>query len=235
VAVQKSRLTVQTLRDRVKGDLGLRTNALLTDADIDAWALAWQTECAALTHWYRATDAVNTTADQALYDLPTDLIALEEVWHDDLPLQLIRLIDFQRDNPNWRLDGSGTPTHYYLRGTTAYGLYPTPDTTASDVVDLFYTAFPPALTASTDTYYIPTALEESLVDYCKLMASEKDASGEGARRVELYARRVEGWRQKVMAYVGNVAEGELTVVGGGGSASWGSLGDIIATRTIPAP
>jgi hypothetical protein len=235
VAVQKSRLTVKTLRDRVRGDLGMRSNALLTDEDIDAWALAWQTECAALTHWYRTSDLVNTTADTALYDLPTDCIALEEVRHNDLPLTLVRLVDFYRDNPNWRADDSGTPTHYYLRGTTAYGLYPTPDTTATDEVELFYTAFPPALTLNSDTYYIPTALEEGLVDYCKLMASEKDASGEGARRVDLYTRRVEGWRQKVMSYVGNVAEGEMTVVGGGGSSSFGDLGDIISTRTIPAP
>lgn len=235
MSVQKTRLTVKTLRDRVRGDLGMRSNALLQDEDLDSWALAWQTELATLTHWYRTSSAVNTTSGQALYDLPTDCIALEEVWHDDLPLQLVRLVDFQRANPNWRNESSGTPTHYYLRGTTAYGLYPTPDTTAVAALDLFYTAFPPALTLNGDFYYIPTALEESLVDYCKLMASEKDSSGEGARRVEMYARRVEGWRQKAMAYVGNAAEGEMTVVGGGGSASWGSLGDIIATRTIPAP
>lgn len=232
MAVQKTRLSVKTLRDRVRSDIGMRANALILDEDIDAWALAWQTEVAATTHWYRATDAVNTTASTALYDLPTDCIALEEVWHNDLPLQLVRLVDF---HPNWRNDDAGTPTHYYLRGTTAYGLYPTPDTTATDVVDLYYTAFPASPTLNTDFYSLPTALEESLVDYCKLMASEKDASGEGARRIELYTRRVEGWRQKVMAYVGNVSEGELTVVGGGGSSSWGDLGDIIATRTIPAP
>jgi hypothetical protein len=234
MAVQKSRLSVKQLRDRVRGDLGLRSNAFVTDEDIDAWGLAWQTELASITHWYRTSDLVNTTANTALYDLPLDCIALEEVRHNDLPLQQIRLVDFYRDNPNWRQDDAGTPRLWYLRGTTGYGLYPKPDTTATDEVELIYTAFPPALTLNTDTYYIPTALEESLVDYCKLMASEKDASGEGARRIDLYTRRVEMWRQKAAAYVDNVDEGSYTVVGGDSSGDSGAFWDI-TDRTIPEP
>ena len=213
----------------------MRSNALLTDEDIDAWGLAWQTELAVLTHWYRTSDLVNTTSGTALYDLPLDCIALEEVRHNDLPLNQVRLVDFYRDNPNWRQDANGTPTLWYLRGTTAYGLYPTPDTTATDEVELIYTAIPPALTLNTDTYYIPTALEESLVDYCKLMASEKDASGEGARRIDLYARRVEEWRRKAMAYVDSLAEGTFTVVGSFGTENVGDWWDAIADRVIPEP
>jgi hypothetical protein len=234
MAVQKSRMSVKQLRDRVRGDLGMRSNALLQDEDLDSWALAWQTELAVVTHWYRTSSTVAATDGTALYDLPTDCIALEEVRHDNLPLQQVRLVDFYRDNPNWRQDAEGTPRLWYLRGSTAYGLYPTPDTTGASAVVLYYTAIPPALTLNADTYYIPTALEESLVDYCKLMASEKDASGEGARRIDLYARRVEGWRQKAAAYVDSVAESVNTVVGGDRSGDGGYWFDI-TDRTIPAP
>lgn len=235
MAVQKSRLTVKQLRDRVRGDLGMRSNALLTDEDIDAWALAWQTECAVITHWYRTSTTTGTTSGTALYDLPSDCIALEEVRHDDLPLYQVRVVDFYRDNPNWRQDANGTPRLWYLRGHTAYGLYPIPDTTDSDALVLYYTAIPPALTLNSDTYYIPTALEESLIDYCKLMASEKDASGEGARRIELYTRRVEEWRRKVAAYVDNLAEGVATVVGSFGSGTDVDWWDDAAARVLPEP
>jgi hypothetical protein len=234
MAVQKSRLSVKQLRDRVRGDLGMRSSALLTDEDIDSWGLAWQTEFAETTHWYRTSDLVNTTANLSVYDLPLDCISLEEVRHNDLPLQKVRLVDFYRDNPNWRQDAPGTPRLWYLRGATGYGLYPTPAATATDEVELIYTAFPPALTLNTDFYYLPTAMEESLVDFCKLMASVKDASGEGARRIDMYARQVEMWRQKAAAFVDSVDEGSYTVVGGDSSGRGQAWWDI-TDRVIPEP
>ena len=239
MAVQKSTYTVKQLRDQVRGDLGLRSSNLILDEDIDRWAYDAQTSIATLTHWYRKTTTANTVAytvsGTELYDLPTDCIALEEVWHDDLPLCQIRLVDFYRDHPNWRLDGAGTPTHWYLRGTTAYGLHVPPDSAVSNAIRLFYTAIPPALTLNTDTYYIPTAIQDAIVCYCKFMASDKDSSGEGGRRVERWERKWEEWKAKAMAYVGNLAEGEHTVVGGYGSGYGGDEFNSLIYRTIPAP
>jgi hypothetical protein len=235
MAVQKSTYSVKQLRDRVRGDLGLRSSNLILDEDVDAWAYDAQTAIANLTHWYRTTVAVATVANQALYDLPADCIALEEVWHNDIPLCQIRLVDFYREHPLWRQDGSGVPTHWYLRGTTAYGLHVPPSGSVAAAIDLFYTAIPPALTLNTDFYYIPTALQDAIVAYCKFMASDKDANGEGNRRVERWERIWEQWKQKAMAYVGNVAEGEHCVVGGFGSDWDGNEVDSLSYRTIPAP
>ncbi len=235
MAVQRSRLTMKQLRDRVKGDLGLRSSNLIQDEDIDAWGVDAQTEIAEITHWYRTSTSVSSTADTALYDLPTDCLALEEVWHNDLPLCPIRLVDFYRTHPNWRQDDSGTPTHWYVRGMTAYGLHPAPDATVANAIDLFYTALPPTPTLNTDTYYIPTALSEALVCYCKMRASEKDATGEGGRRFELYRNEWEQWKRKAMELVGSVSEGEVTVVGGFGSDYAGDAIDPVIYRTIPAP
>jgi hypothetical protein len=235
VAVQRSRFSMKQLRDRVRGDLGLRSNALLTDEDLDFWGLAAQTELAEITHWYRTSTTAGTVDGTALVDLPSDCIAVEEVRHDDLPLSPIRLVDFYRDHPNWRQDAEGTPTHYYLRGTTAIGLHPVPDTTDVDILTIHYTALPPSPALNTDTYYTPTALEEAIVVYCKLRASEKDAHGEGARRLDYYGRQWEQWKQRALAYVGNVAEAEAVVVGGHGSTPDGDWWDVISSRVIPAP
>lgn len=235
MAVQKSTFTVKQLRDMVLGDLGLRSSNLVLPEDIDRWAYNAQTELATLTHWYRTSTTDDTVADQALYDLPTDCIALEEVWHEDVPLCQIRLVDFYRSNPNWRQDGSGTPTHWYLRGTTAYGLHIPPGSSTVGAIELFYTAIPPALTLNSDQYYVPTALQDAIVAYCKFMASDKDANGEGGRRVDRWERKWNEWLKKAMAYVGNVAEGEQCVVGGFASDYEGDVIDPVIYRTIPAP
>lgn len=233
MATQKSTYTVAQYRDRVRGDLGLRSQSLLTDAEIDAWGQRAARLVAEHTHWLRKSATAATADGVPLVDLPADLLALEEVWHEGLKLcrVSIRQIERWHGTEDWRAL-EGTPTHYYLRGMTALGLYLTPDTTDADALTLHYTYFPAAPSGDSDFYTVPTALDESLIAYGKMRASEKDKSGEGRLSMELYRGEWNEWLRKLRALVEDVDEGQTLIRGEDEEPmEWGYGRDYI----VPAP
>lgn len=215
MAVQLSSFTKSTARDRVKGDLGQRATNLITDADIDAWIYEATKLIAKETHWLRKQGtAINVVSGTALYDLPTDLLALEEVWHNSLRIfpVSVRQIEKWHATENWRAL-TGTPTRFYVRGMTAIGLYLTPDTSITGGLVLHYSYFPTAPATDSDFYTVPTVLDRSILTYGKWMGAKKDASGELRQRAQDYKLEWEQDLQDIRALVGDVSENELVVMG----------------------
>lgn len=235
MAVQRSTFSQSDLRDIVKGDTGLRGNNLLTDLDINRWGIRAQRQIASETHWYRTSATSNIIASTKEYDLPTDAIAIEEAYHNNLPLTGPIPLDYLENSwPLWRQVSSGTPTLYYLRGSTSIGLHPTPGASITGGLVLYYTAYPANPVNDADFYYTPIVLEEAIEIFCKLRASLKDVSGEGGKRVEYYRQEWAIWERKMAEFVENVSEGELIVSGSSGAGYRGSwLWN--PDQTIPAP
>jgi len=213
LATQRSTFTATNLYDRVRAEIGMRGSNLLVDADILVWANEAVRQCAAESHWYRTSTPATPTAGTAEYDLPTLCIAIEEVLWDGLPIGQVSLADFYNFDPYWRSTSQGTPYCYYLRGTTKYGLYPTPDVSTANIITLYYTALPAENAGTTNTFEIPTASQRAIEAYCLYRASMKDATGEGARRVEIYQKEWLSELERLKETVANMNEAEVFVLG----------------------
>jgi hypothetical protein len=199
--------------DRVRGDIGLRGNNLLTDADIIAWANEISDEIAERFRWYRTSTTANVVNGQKEYPLPAGCISLEEVWHDQLPMQRMQLADFETNYAYFRRQGVGRPIFYYLRGSGGYGLQPTPGTDITNGFLLIYTGTPPHPASGSDFYTVPYTGERCIISGAKLRAAEKDSSGEGARRYEMLLRVHNENMMALERAIETVADGDVTVLG----------------------
>lgn len=202
------------MRDRVRGDVGLRGNSLLTDADINAWANEINNEIAQRFRWLRTTAFINSVAGTKEYPFPTGLTSLLEVHYNELPIYRVQVADFQQRWTYWRRQGDGTPLFYYVLGNSGFGLHPTPGTSLANGIFLAYEALPPPPASDTDGYTVPYGGERAIISGVKLRAAEKDAVGEGGKRIEIYMRRHEEDMLMLQRAIESVSEGEATIVGG---------------------
>lgn len=218
--VQKSRYTVTTFYDRVRGDCALRGSNRVTDTDILAWLNEAQDEIAIETHWYRTSKYITQTINVKEYDLPVSprCITIEELWLDDtqrklVPVNINDIAGMSFYSPTWRYNSTGVPVYYYLMTNSAFGLHPTPDTTTSNNLFMVYTALPAAMTTGTDYVYHPAGHEKTVLAYACWKASLKDAVGEGEKRMNIFRaayveglakckREIEGLGQEMMTVVG---------------------------------
>jgi len=208
----RSYYTLEELVDRVKGDLGYRNTNVVTSGDVTNWANEAQTTLARETKAFHLIVTSGTTSGVTEYPLPADslgrAVSVEEVLYSGTPLIPIALNELSARDYWWRTRAAGTPQYYYLRGFSAIGLYPCPDTTDSDTLTVVITATPPQVTAPEDFFYIPTGCDDALIVYCKLMASIKDGYGEGKSRIDFFTREWERCKQEAKQTVGEVAQEE---------------------------
>lgn len=223
MATPQTRFTQTQLIDRVRGDLGLRTAAFLTDAEIALVAIEASDMASREARWYKTSTTVNSTSGTKEYDLPTGCLAVEEVNYSTsgvtgthLPMQLITLSDLYKQDPYWRSTSTGTPLFYYLRGVTSYGLHNTPGTSVTTGIQVVYTALAPVPATGSDTYSIPHSGGEFLLAYVKHWASMKDANGEGGRRVDAFERIWKEALERLKREVESTSEGEACVLGADG-------------------
>lgn len=210
---QQSRLTVAQLRDRVRGDIGARSNNFVTDADIDAWAQEASDTIATETKWYRlAEQSFPVTALQAEYDLPAELLALEAVRFDLKIIWPISIENLPRQSRLWQQQ-SGTPYLYYFRGSTKIGLYPKPATTSATLCKIDYAANAPLPALTTEKYNIPLGSDTLLIAYCCYRASIKDITAEGIRRVPIFKQEWDMGLRDLKGQFYDKNEGE-TLIGG---------------------
>lgn len=233
---QLSSFTKAQARDFCRGDLGLRANNLLVDADIDRWMLDAQNTAARTTGWYqRANVSIVTTANTALYDLPTDMLSLRSLRYLTLPLTLVTTEELDRSWWNWQQIGSATPYRWYRRGFTQFGLFPAPSASGTTDLKADYVALPAGPAADGNFYTIPTSLDRMLLSYAKYMASMKDSSGEGQRRIAIYKQEWEEGLAELQSLVRDAAEKELIVLGADAENMEGAGYDPIYWATIQAP
>ena len=165
---------------RVRSDLGLTGSSLLGTDEIGDWLIEAQERFAVETNWFRAGHNMGATAGTAAYDLPSTAsyrcLSICEVWHNDIKMTPLTQDRVARFSPNWRNE-SGTPSWYFLQGSSSFYLYPTPATTDADAIDVFFSALPPKVTAAGDQYYLPHGFDDYLLNYACWRASVIDAHG----------------------------------------------------------
>lgn len=213
----RSRDTLTTLIDRVRGDLGLRDNAYVTDADITRWLNEAQSKIAREGRWFRVAAVVGVTAGTKEYEIPDPtsgrLLAVEQVWLSGVQLYPVALETLALSEPDYLDQSNGSPYWYYLRGATAIGLHPTPSTTALTGLTVMGPAEPPHISAGDDTFYVPQTGQDALVNYACFRASIKDAHGEGGKRLSLFQGLWEQNLRQIIDEANSTSDTEQIIVG----------------------
>lgn len=186
----RSRLTLTETITRVKRDLGLSGSNLLSTEDITEWLNQAQEEFAKETRWFKFSLSISAVASQAEYPFPdaaaAQVLSIDWVRVDDrdiYPLGSQGRLD--RGAFDWR-DQVGTPTHWFLRGMSTLRLWPTPSAAGSANIDVFGTGLPPVIAHPEDQFYVPNGYDAAFQAYAKMRATQKDAHGEGARRLGMF-------------------------------------------------
>ncbi len=218
----RSRITLSEYIDRVKGDLALRGSSFLTDAEVTAWGNEGQDIFARETRWFKFSLSLSVVSGTAEYPFPdaasAQVLSIEAVRLDDNTLYPLPQHRLDRTHYEWR-DQSGTPTHWLLRGASSIRLFPTPSASSVEGLDVFGTGLPPVVANPDDQFYIPNGFDHALLAYGKMMATRKDAHGEGSRRAGLYERE---WMEALDRGKQAMAEvGEWTVHSMGSDALHG--------------
>lgn len=120
---------------------------------------------------YSAT--ATTVQGQFNYDLPSNLIAIKEVYITDSngkerPLTTLPSQEFlvERLGAGWRTDPNGQPRYAYKAGRNVMGIAPAPDSTwASRTVRIFYVRLHDAMTSGGSAPSIHEYFHPALADY----------------------------------------------------------------------
>src|ERR1043166_5994557 len=120
----RSTFNLTEYRDRIRGDLALRGSARITDTDLAAWGNEAARKIARITNWLVAQMTTDLTANVSRYAFPetTDgrCIAIQSLWHNDLPVQQIRISDLDRFGYNWRSLTGSPPTVWWTNNGTDF-------------------------------------------------------------------------------------------------------------------
>jgi hypothetical protein len=234
----RSTQTLAEISGTVLGDLGLRNNNFVTSGDLTRWCNRAQVILARETQCFHVTTTSGTTSGTAEYPIPAEstgkAIAIQRVMYNGKPLCCVSINQLFAHNYYWQTAGPGTPRYYYHQGLSSIGLYPCPDTTDEDILQITTTVIPPEVTEPEDLLYIPHGLDDAIEIYCKLQASLKDAYGEGKERIAVYRQEWNDVLKRAKDLANTIMENEPVRVGedawtmGGRNPFWVSP-DAVAT------
>lgn len=209
--------TFDEAQDQVLGDLGLRSNTVVTSGDIGNWMNAAQRRIAVDTRSFVTSWPIQTASGTAEYVMPSDAggkaIAILEVLYKNKPLRPLNMAELYSYNYFWHSAPSTTPLGFYQHGAGSIGLYPSPDSSGTSDLVVWAIAIPPQVTAPDDFFYCPHGCEDALIAYAELRAAVKDAFGEGKDRIPILAQEWKEWRLRAEQIVREAQPAMITRLG----------------------
>lgn len=118
--------------------------------------------------WPLQTAEAPAVADQAVYALPEDFIALVDVYFDNRPLHIIQRDDLTAIRSDWQNATSGTPVFAYKSDNAKFGIYPKPsteETSDDEVIQIQYVKLPANLSDDVTAPDLHTAFHDCLPFY----------------------------------------------------------------------
>src|SRR5437879_1666918 len=116
-------------------------------------------------------------ANQGLYQLPSDFVALVDVYFNSLnPVHLVILerADLGQITPSWQADPASSPRIAYRFNRNTIGLYPVPDAKQTDyTLQIEYIHLPATLASDTDVPDLHSAFQMCLPFYAAFLCDYK--------------------------------------------------------------
>lgn len=199
-------LTVNQVVASVRSRLDEVTTATWTDTEIKRWTNEALRDLARRTKHLRDTTTVTTTAGQAEYTVPANVIEIDLVYYAPGDGRQIPLMHqaFQGMNALWgqNMDRSGGDPQVWTQWGTPpllkLRLYPTPPA-SSKTVTLYVVRLPASITeddaSNTTALDFPLAWVDLVKDYAEYCALRKDRDQRWKESFDLYNSRVDDMLQ----------------------------------------
>ena len=176
-------MNLATFRTRCQRAIGL-TNSTEDLALIDGFVNEGIVKFLSHTKMYTRKAALSVTADQADYELDTDIIALDVCWYDPTSSSQSRLLEITNPTRLTEMQLLTTVTvadvrYIAINGANMVSLFPTPQS-SSDVLHIRYVPRPAALSATADSPAatanggIPEEFHDTLEAYAKWKLGETE-------------------------------------------------------------
>lgn len=150
------------------------TNSHFTDSEINDYLNQAVTFLATQMEWPQQVDQAVAVTNQTLYQLPSDFIALSDVYFDNQKIIILDRVDLGQISPSWQNDPSSIPKVAYRFNNDTVGLYPTPDVTQNGkIIQIQYVHLPATISSDVDIPDLHTAYQMCLPFYAAFACNYK--------------------------------------------------------------
>lgn len=150
------------------------TNSHFTDPEILDYLNQATTFLGTQMEWPEQVDQATATANQSLYQLPSDFIELTDVYFNNNKLVLLERADLGQISPSWQSDPASTPMIAYRFNRNTIGLYPTPDSNQTGyTLQIQYVYIPGLLVSDSDIPDLHTAIQMCLPFYAAFLCESR--------------------------------------------------------------
>lgn len=154
--------------------------------------------------WSTQTDQAVAVAEQTLYQLPDDFIALVDVYFDNAKMVVLERADLGQISPSWQNDASSSPTIAYKNSMNTMGLYPTPDAARNGkIIQIQYVKLPATMITDTDIPGIHTAFQMCLPFYAAFLCDYKLGND---KKSDIHLQKYDQHRKALMSKVQKYSE-----------------------------
>lgn len=154
--------------------------------------------------WPEQTSTATSVQSQALYALPSDFVALIDVYFDNLPLTIVDREDLKQINPAWQDADDATPQYLYKADNAVMGLYPPPDAAHAGLdIQIQYISIPADMATDTDIPDLHTAFQIALPFYAAYLCDYKLGN---LKASQMHFAQYDLHRKRVMSKVQGFAD-----------------------------
>ena len=186
------------------------TNTHFTDPEINDYLNQAVTFLGTQMEWPEQVDQATAIPNQALYQLPSDFIALVDVYFNAInPTRLVILerADLGQIFPAWQTDPASSPKIAYRFNNDTIGLYPVPDANQTDyTLQIQYIHLPATLAADTDVPDLHTAFQMCLPFYAAFLCDYKLGND---KKADMHLAKYDQHRKALMSKVQKFSDDTL--------------------------
>jgi hypothetical protein len=175
-------MIVSDVVTRVLRQFGDEASVQISEEDIIRWINDCARELAIENKLGETTALQSSVADQNLYTLPGNCLAVRSIYYDMRKLDFYTRAEYDAyvNNNDPKEEASGTP-FMYTRFVDDILLYPKPD--AVKDIKVWYFARPDEVTTTTDTLPFTVEYHNRIVEYCLQQAYQTDEDWDAAERM----------------------------------------------------
>lgn len=171
-------MNLADIKYRVKRQFGDESSAQVTDADIVRWANDAMIDIAIKNNCLETRATSDIVAGQKEYDVPTGILRLQSVRYKGVRLKNMSMQELDEIVGDSSTT-TGVPTVFSVYADQLI-LFPTPDTSETGALVVYYNRVPTALAVDADTPELPVAYHSRIVEFCLQNAYEMDEDWQAA-------------------------------------------------------